>query len=211
MHRGVLFVSTGPSYETPAEINMISRLGGDAVSMSTVPEVLVARANNIKVAGISCITNLAAGLSAMPLSHDDVTDVAKMIKKKFENLLPEQKAILQEAGHKAGVFQRKLLIGLEKANNSELKKREVSKRILLHKELGNFIKIKPMIYKRLEPEIGRELIASFQMQVEKAEKIINTFRSQKKERNIQINPALKKPEANNEKEKQDAGAKQHDH
>ncbi len=87
LRKGVLFVSTGPTYETAAEIKMIAQLGGDAVSMSTVPEVLVARANSIKIAGISCITNLATGISSTPLSHDEVTEIAQLVKEKFQKLL----------------------------------------------------------------------------------------------------------------------------
>ncbi|RMG68282.1 MAG: purine-nucleoside phosphorylase [Calditrichaeota bacterium] len=87
LRKGVLFVSTGPSYETAAEVQMIRRLGGDAASMSTVPEVLVARARGIKVAGISCITNLATGLSPTPLSHEEVTEIAGQVQEKFRRLV----------------------------------------------------------------------------------------------------------------------------
>ncbi len=89
LRKGVLFVSTGPSYETAAEVQMIRRLGGDAVSMSTVPEVLVARARGVRVAGISCITNLATGISATPLSHDEVTEIANQVKDKFQKIVRE--------------------------------------------------------------------------------------------------------------------------
>jgi len=89
LRKGVLFVSSGPSYETAAEIKMIQRIGGDAVSMSTVPEVLVARARGIKVAGISCITNLATGLSSKPLSHEEVTEIANQVKSQFQKLVRE--------------------------------------------------------------------------------------------------------------------------
>ncbi len=89
LRKGVLFVSTGPSYETAAEVQMIRRLGGDAVSMSTVPEVLVARARGIRVAGISCITNLATGISPTPLSHEEVTEIANQVKDKFQRLVRE--------------------------------------------------------------------------------------------------------------------------
>ncbi|HEX6940798.1 MAG TPA: purine-nucleoside phosphorylase [Longimicrobiales bacterium] len=70
--RGVYAAVTGPSYETPAEIRMLRRFGGDAVGMSTVPEVLVARAIGVRVLGISLITNAAAGLAPEPLTHEEV-------------------------------------------------------------------------------------------------------------------------------------------
>ncbi len=85
--RGVLFVSTGPNYETAAEVRMIQRFGGDAASMSTVPEVIVARARGIKVAGISCITNHATGISTDQLSHEEVTEIATRVKPEFQRLL----------------------------------------------------------------------------------------------------------------------------
>jgi purine-nucleoside phosphorylase len=89
LKKGVLFTSTGPTYETAAEVQMARKFGADAVSMSTIPEVLVARACDIKVAGISCITNLATGLSRNPLSHEEVTAIAGQVKKKFQRLLKE--------------------------------------------------------------------------------------------------------------------------
>jgi purine nucleoside phosphorylase len=89
LRKGVLFVSSGPSYESVAEIKMVQKLGGDAVSMSTVPEVITARARGIKVAGISCITNPATGLSQKPLSHEEVTEIASQVKTKFQKLVRE--------------------------------------------------------------------------------------------------------------------------
>lgn len=89
LKKGVLFASSGPTYETAAEVQMARKFGADAVSMSTVPEVLVARAYDIKVTGISCITNMATGLSTNPLSHEDVTAIAGQVKKKFQRLLRE--------------------------------------------------------------------------------------------------------------------------
>ena len=72
LEEGVYAALLGPSYETPAEIRMLARLGADAVGMSTVPEVIVARARGIRCLGFSSITNVAAGLSGEPLSHEEV-------------------------------------------------------------------------------------------------------------------------------------------
>lgn len=83
IQRGVLYVSTGPTYETAAEIKMISKLGGDSASMSTVPEVIVANQAGLKVIGISCITNMATGISATPLTHEEVTETAEKVREKF--------------------------------------------------------------------------------------------------------------------------------
>ncbi|MTI70214.1 MAG: purine-nucleoside phosphorylase [Firmicutes bacterium] len=74
---------TGPSYETPAEIKMVSYLGADAVGMSTVPEVIVAVHSGIEVLGISCITNMAAGILEQPLSHKEVIETTEKVKDKF--------------------------------------------------------------------------------------------------------------------------------
>lgn len=84
---GVYAALPGPSYETPAEVRMLERLGADAVGMSTVPEVLAARALGMRVAGVSCITNVAAGMSSLPLSHDEVIDVTKRVAASFERLV----------------------------------------------------------------------------------------------------------------------------
>jgi purine-nucleoside phosphorylase len=86
---GVYVANTGPSYETPAEIRMIRKLGGDAVGMSTVPEVIVARHANIKVLGISCISNMAAGILDQPLTHDEVIETTEKVKSNFLALVKE--------------------------------------------------------------------------------------------------------------------------
>ncbi len=75
LEEGVYAAVLGPSYETPAEIRMLQRMGPDAVGMSTIPELLAARALGMEVLGISCITNLAAGLGGTVLSHDEVLAV----------------------------------------------------------------------------------------------------------------------------------------
>jgi purine-nucleoside phosphorylase len=80
LHSGVYLAVAGPSYETPAEIRAFGRLGADAVGMSTVPETIVARQCGMNVAGLSCITNLAAGRSAQPLSHAEVLETAGRVK-----------------------------------------------------------------------------------------------------------------------------------
>lgn len=77
LSKGVLSALSGPSYETPAEINMLRRLGADAVCMSTVPGVIMARYLGLKVLGIALISNVAAGISPKPLSHADVVQAGK--------------------------------------------------------------------------------------------------------------------------------------
>ena len=87
LRAGVYLQLTGPSYETPAEIRMARALGADAVGMSTVPEVIVAAHMGLPVCGISCITNLAAGISQHPLTHQEVMEVARAVEGKFLELL----------------------------------------------------------------------------------------------------------------------------
>ena len=81
LRHGVYIAVSGPSYETPAEIRAFARLGADAVGMSTVPEAIVARQCGLNVAGISCITNLAAGIGGKNLSHAEVLETAGRVKK----------------------------------------------------------------------------------------------------------------------------------
>ena len=81
--KGVYVGNTGPSYETPAEIRMLRTLGGDAVGMSTVPEVIVARHAGIRVLGISCISNMAAGILDQPLSHQEVIETTEKVRGNF--------------------------------------------------------------------------------------------------------------------------------
>jgi purine-nucleoside phosphorylase len=80
LRSGVYVAVSGPSYETPAEIRAFAKLGADAVGMSTVPEAIVARQCGMRVAGISCITNLAAGRGKGPLSHAEVLETAERVK-----------------------------------------------------------------------------------------------------------------------------------
>ena len=81
LQQGVYLAVSGPTYETPAEIRAFAVLGADAVGMSTVPEAIVARQCGLRVAGISCITNLAAGISKEKLSHGEVLETAERVKK----------------------------------------------------------------------------------------------------------------------------------
>lgn len=87
LERGVYAGLLGPTYETPAEVRMLEWLGADAVGMSTVCEAVAAHAAGMKVAAISCITNLAAGISAGPLSHAEVVEVGKQASARFCGLL----------------------------------------------------------------------------------------------------------------------------
>lgn len=84
---GVYVAVHGPSYETPAEIRYLRKIGADAVGMSTVPEAIVARHMGVEVLGISCITNAAAGVLPKPLVHDEVMEVARQVRASFAALL----------------------------------------------------------------------------------------------------------------------------
>lgn len=87
VQEGVYAGLLGPTYETPAEIRMLRTLGGDAVGMSTVSEVIVARHAGIEVLGISCISNMAAGILDQPLSHDEVMETTDRVREQFLNLV----------------------------------------------------------------------------------------------------------------------------
>lgn len=98
LHEGVYCWLTGPSYETPAEIRMLERLGADAVGMSTVPEVIAARAAGIRCVGVSCLTNWAAGITPEPLSHEEVFETADRAAGDFQGLVIRSIERFAEAG-----------------------------------------------------------------------------------------------------------------
>ncbi|GAE36863.1 purine-nucleoside phosphorylase [Halalkalibacter akibai] len=93
IQEGVYVGNTGPAYETPAEVRMLRTLGADAVGMSTVPEVMVARHAGLEVLGISCISNMAAGILPQPLTHDEVMETTERVKADFLGVI---KAIVKE-------------------------------------------------------------------------------------------------------------------
>ncbi len=87
LHRGVYCALSGPTYETPAEIRLYRLLGADAVGMSTVPEAIAARHQAMRVAGISCITNLAAGMTEEAINHEEVMETGAKVADIFQELL----------------------------------------------------------------------------------------------------------------------------
>lgn len=87
LRRGIYAALSGPSYETPAEIHLLRSLGADAVGMSTVPEAIVARQMDMEVLGISCITNMAAGIGDEPINHDEVMETGNRVRLTFAELL----------------------------------------------------------------------------------------------------------------------------
>lgn len=89
LHDGVYLCVSGPTYETPAEIKAFSTLGADAVGMSTVPEAIVAKQCGLEVIGLSCITNMAAGLNKKPLSHAEVLEIAEKVGEKSAKMIEE--------------------------------------------------------------------------------------------------------------------------
>ena len=84
---GVYLGLLGPTYETKAEVRMLAKLGADVVGMSTVPEVIVARAMGMRVLGFSCVTNLASGLSSKPITHAEVLETTAKVSATLERLV----------------------------------------------------------------------------------------------------------------------------
>lgn len=87
LFEGIYAAMHGPSYETPAEIQMLARIGADLVGMSTVPEVIVARHMDVRVLAISCVTNMAAGLSGQTINHEEVLETGRRVRGTFLTLL----------------------------------------------------------------------------------------------------------------------------
>lgn len=85
--KGVYAWMSGPSFETPAEIRMLRTMGADAVGMSTVPEAITARHCGIRVAGVSCISNMAAGVLDQPITQEEVFEVAELVRERFSLLI----------------------------------------------------------------------------------------------------------------------------
>jgi purine-nucleoside phosphorylase len=98
LQSGIYLAVSGPSYETPAEIRAFARMGADAVGMSTVPEAIVARQCGLRVAAISCITNLAAGRAGKKLSHTEVLETAEKVKASGTGLIKQFAKLYAETG-----------------------------------------------------------------------------------------------------------------
>ncbi len=97
LREGIYAALPGPSYETPAEVRMLRGLGADLVGMSTAPEAVAATHMGARVLGLSCVTNLAAGILPQKLSHDEVTETAARVRDQFERLLARILARLEPA------------------------------------------------------------------------------------------------------------------
>lgn len=89
LREGVYACMSGPTYETPAEVRMVRILGGDAVGMSTAPESIVAVHSGVKVIGISCMTNMAAGILEQPLNHEEVVETSARVRETFIKLMKQ--------------------------------------------------------------------------------------------------------------------------
>jgi len=87
LREGVYAAVLGPSFETPAEIRMLERMGADAVGMSTVPELITARARGVRCFGVSCLTNYAAGIGSQPLDHQEVLETTERVANEFQDLV----------------------------------------------------------------------------------------------------------------------------
>ena len=97
LREGVYAGLLGPCYETPAEIRMLERMGADAVGMSTVPEVIVARAMGVRCVGVSCLTNYAAGIQSKPLHHEEVMETTERVGDQFRSLVRSVVARIEPA------------------------------------------------------------------------------------------------------------------
>ena len=121
---GVYFGNPGPVYETPAEIRMVRTMGGDAVGMSTVPEVIVARHSGMKVLGISCISNMAAGILDQPLTHDEVIETTERVKADFLQYIKE--IVKTKKFRKVVIIMRMVDLIEKKRDGQELSTEEIN-------------------------------------------------------------------------------------
>jgi purine-nucleoside phosphorylase len=102
LEEGVYLATSGPSFETPAEIRAFRTMGADLVGMSTVPETIVARHMGLRVLGISCVTNLAAGISKTHLSHEEVFEAGSRVQHRLAGLFRRLLPMIAEAGAAEG-------------------------------------------------------------------------------------------------------------